>query len=316
MPILVTGGKGFIGREVVKRLWERGDEVVVMSRRPSHFPREMKDRVKAVSGDIREFSDVMRVVRDFQIDRIIHMVAVLTSAGEENPLAALQTNVLGMGNIFEAARIGGAKRIIFCSSVTVFGPQEVYGDRLLADEEILKNSALVYGATKALGEFMALKFEKRYGIEIPVLRIAPVYGRGREEWGGTAWTSQVVSAAVRGESVRIPLPSDQLGCFIYLDDVAEQLVRLCWVEKLNYRVYNSGGQTSTPGDFGRIIKKYYPEADIQFDEDAPRWPYAYQIDGARLAREINFQFRDLESGLWEQINQERSSLGQEALKRR
>ncbi len=87
-------------------------------------------------------------------------------------------------------------------------------------------------------------------------------------------------------------------------------------ERLNYRIYNSGGHTSTPKDFSDILKRYCPEADITFDQHAAWWPYSYRMDGTRIARELNLEMRDLEAGLLDQINEERLSLGLKALARR
>jgi len=316
MTILVTGGTGFIGQGVVKRLLNTGNKVVVMSRRSPSFPQEMKDRVESATGDIRVFEDVIRTLRDFKIDSIIHVAYTLTAEGEAHPLAAVQTNVLGSCNLFEAARICGGKRVVFCSSIGAFGPQECYGDRPVMDEETLMKPVSIYGATKVLNEFMAARFEKKYGIEVPLLRIAAVYGRGREERGVTAWTSQMIAAVARAQPVLIRLRSDQLACFIYVDDVAEQLVRLCLAEKLNYRVYNSGGYTSTPAEFREIVRKYYPDAHIEFDANAPWWPYPYKIDGTRVAKELGLELRRPEDGILDQMNQERLSLGLEPFERR
>ncbi len=315
MAVLVTGGTGFIGQGVVSKLVARGNQVVVLSRRPPALPKEFADQVKAVSGDIRVFSDVMKIVGDHKIDRIVHIAYTLTSEGEANPLSAVEVNVLGTCNLFEAARIHGTRRVVFCSSIAAFAPQTAYGDRPVMDEENLMKPGSIYGATKVLNEFMAGRFEKRYGVEIPTLRIVAVYGPGREERGVTAWTSHMISEVTRGKPAFIRLPSNNTASFIYVDDVAEQLTRLCLAEKLQYRVFNSGGYTATPREFGDIVKKYYPKADITFDENAPLWPYPYKIDGTRLAKEIQFEIRDPETGLLDQMNLERISLGLGPLKR-
>jgi len=224
--------------------------------------------------------------------------------------------VLGACYVFEAARMAKVERIVFCSSIAAYASQDCYGDRPVTEDEILMKPAFIYGATKVLDEFMAATFERKHGLEIPVLRIAGVYGKGREEGGLTTWTSQLVSNAVRGKPSFVPLRPDQQGSFIYVDDVVEQLIRLCLAERLNYKIYNSGGYTSTPKDFGDILKRYYPEADITFDQHASRWPYSYRMDGTRIARELNLEIRDLEAGLLDQINEERFSLGLQPLERR
>ena len=100
--------------------------------------------------------------------------------------------------------------MVFCSSIAAFSPQEKYGDRPLQDEEELMKPVSIYGATKVLNEFLTGRFEKRYGTEIPILRIAAVYGRGREERGVTAWTSQMIAGAVQEKPVTIKIPSRQL----------------------------------------------------------------------------------------------------------
>ena len=314
MGILVIGGTGFIGYKVVEKLVSRKQKVIVMSRRPRVFPEEYAGKVESVTGDIRLFSDVMRVLKDFKIDSIINIAYALTAEGEANPLVAIQVNCLGACNIFEAARISNIKRVIFCSSIAAYGNQECYGDRLVTEEDILMKPAFLYGATKMLTEFVASRYEKKYGMEAPILRISCVYGLGREERGLTAWTSEITSSVVRGKSVFIPVPSEMPASFISITDVAEQIARICLLEKLRYQVYNSGGCTAKVKEFSDIAKRYYPDADIKYDENAPAWPYVYKIDGSRIANEINYEVRDLNSALVEMLNQERHSLGRKPLK--
>ncbi|MBW2559043.1 MAG: NAD(P)-dependent oxidoreductase [Deltaproteobacteria bacterium] len=308
MKILVTGGAGFIGVCIAKKLLERNHQVVVMSRSPKISDPEVANKVEIMSGDMRVFNDVMKAVVLSKPDTIIHMAYALTAAGEADPHWAVQVNVMGTNNFFEAARLNGVKRVIFCSSMAAYAPQEMYGERQVGEEDLLKSGS-IYGQTKALNEFMAAKFEAKYGVEIPSVRISAVYGTGREARGVTAWTSQMVAAAVSGKPIKIALRSDQKANFIYVDDAAEQLVRLALAESLEHRIYNSGGVTSTPAQFATIVKKYYPDADIAFDEKAPIWPYPHLIDSTRLEKEIIFKVRDIEEGLLEQINQERSVRG-------
>jgi len=314
MRVLVIGGTGFIGYKVVEKLVLRTQKVVVMSRRSRVFPEEFSGKVESVTGDIREFSDIMRVLRDFKIDSIINIAYALTAEGEANPLAAIQVNCLGACNIFEAARLFNVKRVTFCSSIAAYGNQECYGDRPVTEEDILMKPAFLYGATKMLTEFVASRYEKKYGLEAPILRISCVYGLGREERGLTAWTSEIISSVVRGKSVLIPVPSEMPASFISISDVAEQIARICLLEKLHYKVYNSGGCTAKVKEFSEIAKRYYPDANIKYDENASPWPYVYKIDGARIANEINYEVRDLHGGLVKMLNQERHSLGLKPLK--
>lgn len=316
MRVLVTGGTGFVGRRVVDKLLNAGTHVIVLSRRPQTLHADMFKKVESVSADIRVFSDMMRVLSDFKVERIIHVAYTLTAEGEANPLSAIQTNVLGTSNIFEAARIHKIERVVFCSSIAAYAPQESYGDRFVREDEDVMKPVSIYGASKVLNEFMASRFEMRYGIEIPTLRIGAVYGSGREERGVTAWPSQMVSGAVKGKPVSIQLRPNQLASLIYLDDVAEQLLGLCLAKELKYRLYNSGGYISTPKEFFEIIKKYCPSADIKFNENAAPWPYAYKIEGKRISKELGWEIRQPEDGLLDMINQELTSLGLESIQKK
>lgn len=314
MRVLVTGGSGFIGLPTVKKLLKQNHEVTVISRNPKVNDPEISGRVTASSCDMRVFSDVMKVINTAAPDIIIHSAYALTAAGEADPYWAIQVNVLGSNNIFEAARLAGIKRVVFGSSIAVYAPQEVYGERYVDEQEPLLKSGSIYGQTKALNEFMASKFEAKYGMELPCLRISPVYGTGRADRGGvTAWTSEMIASVVAGKPAKIPLRSDQQADFIYVEDVAEQFVRLAEAETLGHSVYNTGGILSAPADFARVVKKYYPDAEISFNENAPKWPYPHLLDGRRLAGEINFQPIGIEECLLDQINIERRKQGMDPL---
>ncbi len=119
MAILIIGGTGFIGRAVVNRLLKTEDRVVVMSRRIHAFPKEIRDRVESVSGDVRRFPDIVSAISRYKIDKIIHIAFSLTKATADNPFGSTEVNVLGTSNVFEAARILGVKRIVICSSLGV-----------------------------------------------------------------------------------------------------------------------------------------------------------------------------------------------------
>lgn len=309
MRLLITGGAGFIGSRAAKKFVKQGHQVIIMSRNPKIEDPDLVSKVKVVSGDLRDFSDVMRIVAENKPDTIIHTAYALTAAGEANPHWAIQVNVLGTNNIYESARLYGVKRVIFGSSIAAYGPLQMYGERVVKEDDLLPKAPTIYGATKALNEFMAAKFEALYGVEIPSLRISAVYGTGRAARGLTAWTSQMIRAAVRNEKAKFPIQPGQKTSFIYVDDIAEQLVRLALKEKLDYRIYNSGGTISTPQEFAAIVRKYYPKMEIEFDEHVNIWPFPFNLDGSRLEKEIEFKIRTPEEGLLEQINLEKEAFG-------
>lgn len=313
MRILVTGGSGFVGQRVVNDLLAQGHKVIIFSRQPRLSPEQEQAGAVIARGDIRIFNDLIKTVKEHQVDRIIHVAYALTAEGEANPMLAMQVNALGGSHVFEAARLSGVDRVIFCSSIAAYASPDYYGDRAVTEDEDLMKPASIYGATKVLNEFIASRFEALYGTVIAVLRISAVYGTGREDRGVTAWTSQMVNAAVRRRQVSIRLRPDQSSNFIYVDDVSRQLTRLVLAGSLKHRVFNSGGYTSTSSEFATIVRKYYPDFEVHFDPQAPKWPYPHKVDGRRLENEIGFKPRSPEEGLLDQINQARAELGEAPL---
>jgi nucleoside-diphosphate-sugar epimerase len=116
-----------------------------------------------------------------------------------------------------------------------------------------------------------------------------------------------ISGPAIGNPVQLPFPSDNRDCWIYVDDCAEQLVRLSLKPKLNYLAYNSGGQSIRAGELASLVRFWLPEAKISFDEDAAHTPLVDDLDGSRLRDEIGFTLRPLRDGVLAHINEARQA---------
>src|SRR2546428_8576767 len=130
MSVLVIGGTGFIGPRLIRRLVARAEDVVCMDLNP--FAASLSDvalRAPVIRGDVTRFEDVMRTVIEVKPDRLINLAYGL-GAGEGNPHQVMLLDVLGMDNCFEAARLGGVRRVVYASSIAVSGQQSRFGDRL------------------------------------------------------------------------------------------------------------------------------------------------------------------------------------------
>ncbi len=134
MPIVVIGGTGFIGTRVIRRLAARGEEVAVMDINPgaASFD-DLAKQVRVTRGDVTQFDDVMRTMSDAKPARVINLSYFLGS--EHAPHVAMELNILGMDNCFEAARLCGVQRVVYASSVAVSGLQKHYGERLVNEDE-------------------------------------------------------------------------------------------------------------------------------------------------------------------------------------
>ena len=151
MSILVTGGNGFIGKRIVRELAERGEEVVCFDLAP---PPAQQDGVTYYRGDVTQLPQILEACNTHGVTRIIHMAALLPPDTEDRPHFSMQVNIGGTNNVFEAARWCGIERVVYASSIAVYGVQETFGDRPV-NEDDLPAPHNVYGMTKAVNDFAA-----------------------------------------------------------------------------------------------------------------------------------------------------------------
>lgn len=308
MSILIIGGTGFIGACLAERLVKRGEKVICFDLYP--VPEKVShlgDRVKVIVGDITRIEDVIAAIREFQIERIVNLAYMLGPESEANPHVAIRVNVMGMNNVFESARLMGIRRVVYASSIAVYGLQSSFGERPVIETDYC-HPTMTYGAHKLWNEFMAKKYMERYGMTIPGLRIAVVGGPGRKT-GLSAWASTYADNPALGKPAELPFRSDQKTLITYVEDAAEIFTRFCFAEKLNFPVYNSCAYAVTLQQLADTVKKFLPEAKIGFNEKAPDQPLIYNWSSERLEKELDFKLPPLEEMVRKHINEVRSAAG-------
>ena len=184
MQILVLGGSGLFGRKIVSHLLRDKDISGVVSMDvvspPAWFMKSIqKDSGKFhyVHGDVAELEDILDVIKTYSIERIVNMAFILTGAFEQHPRLAVKVNTLGTCNVFEAARLMGIKRVVYASSVGVYGTQDEYGDREVNEDDFM-HPINAYGVTKQLSEMLAGQYHDLYGINFSAIRPFLGYGHG------------------------------------------------------------------------------------------------------------------------------------------
>ena len=195
----------------------------------------------------------------------------------------------------------GIKRVVYASSIAVYGLQSSFGDRPVTEEDHCYPTS-VYMAHKLWNEFMARKYMERYGMVIPGLRIVNVAGMGRTK-GFSAWQSKCIDAVAVGKPFTIPSRRDQKLLIIYVDDTAELFARLCLEETLNYPVYNSPAYCVTAEEWANAIKEFVPDAEIEFDETAPEQPNVYNSSSERIEKELNFRISPLAEAIQRHVEE-------------
>ena len=247
MAILVLGGTGFIGPRLIRKLVERGNDVVCMDINPgaAAFP-GMEDQVRVMRGDVTQFEDVVHAISVAEPDRIINL-AYLLGGGEINPHLNLRLNILGMDNCFEAARLLGVNRVVYASSIAVSGQQSNFGDRLVNEDDGMFGTSQ-YATHKIFNEFQAKMYIQNYGLSITGIRPANVTGPDKVR--GSTDHVQCITLPARGEPVSFPHKA-MMRLPIHVEDIAEVFARVLLVDSSHHPIYNSGGHVHQPGRPGR-----------------------------------------------------------------
>ncbi len=234
MRILITGGAGFIGYYVTKRLLKEGYDIVVVDNGSrSSFLNEVKSLdVKLVLADIRDVYALWDVINN--IDAIIHLAALINAEESmRKPLLYHEVNVQGTLNILYVASKRGVKRMVLASSAAVYGEPK----KLPISEDHPLNPLSVYGATKVQGEVYFRLFSNIYNFSAIILRFFNVYGPGQKgEYSG------VITNFIRRGLGKKPLiiygDGRQTRDFVYVEDVANAVLRS--LEMKGFNIFNIG----------------------------------------------------------------------------
>ena len=312
VKFLVTGGTGFIGWRVAQNLLRRGIPVVVGE---LHEDAAVKTKLPGAEFVPLDVSDTNSVKVVFQkhpdITHTIHLAYLMSAEVEANPHLGASVNILGMINLFDAAVRQKLARLVFTSSETYYGAsQKLFGDRDVVEDDFASTAEHVftYGVMKILNEFMAQKYVKKHNVSIACTRPPVVFGHGRKR-GSVLWAEDFATLPALEKPVTLPFPAHTHDCWIYVDDCAEQLVRLALKPQISHFAYNNGGETVMASQLAEIVRHWLPEAKISFDESKPTTPLIDRMSGARLEREIDFKLRSLAEGVRAHINETRISAG-------
>jgi len=306
MSVLVIGATGFIGPRLIRRLVARGESVVGMDLNPGAAAfADVPIGAPVVRGDVTQFEDVMRTVLDVKPDRLINLAYGL-GAGEGNPHQVMRLDILGMDNVFEAARLAGVKRVVYASSIAVSGQQSNFGDRPATEDDPVYGTTQ-YAMHKAFNEFQARKYIKNYGMSIVGVRPANVTGPDKVR--GSVDHVQIMTEPARGKPVHLP-QKGLMRLLVHVEDMAEIFARVLLAEAPRHSLYNSGGIPVSLGDLADIVRGFLPDAQITFAGEGGREDSGnYLVDNTRLGKEFGIEFPGLHTRVLEVINDVRRSEG-------
>ncbi|MFC1981639.1 NAD-dependent epimerase/dehydratase family protein [Chloroflexota bacterium] len=269
MSILVTGGTGLIGSNVVRTLIDKGREVIILDRQP--FPseqnnvlRDVPDKYKLVIGNVADLAYTLDIVKKYHVEGIIHLASMMPQAANEHPIEGLHVNIIGSANMLEAARILDLKRVILTSSSAVYGAvDDIFTPR--HEEEIILPATGIYALSKITIEQLTYTYRALYGVDTVVLRPQAVYGPGEQGHRSTLPISEMVSDALAGKSIVRESGGDSVTSLTYVKDYAKGVVQAYDCPKLPYHIYNLGyGQNRTMFEVAEVLRNLFPNLTIKF----------------------------------------------------
>ena len=244
MRYLITGGRGFVGEWVVRKLEREGNEVVIMSNL-SHPSEESAGR-KFSYGDVRYAFDVDKAVRD--VDVVIHLAArINVDRSREFADPFFETNVRGTYNVLEACR-KFKKKLVMASTSEALGSMRMECCGLHTPDkkdykegEYFSKTGIMsrgmneahpyspdnpYGATKAAADMLAIGWHKSFGVDVTILRSFNITGIGQSFDKEGAFVPKVINKVINGENPTIFGAGDQTRDYVYVADVADAYYRL------------------------------------------------------------------------------------------
>jgi len=324
MKVLVLGGSGLFGRKTAAALLKDSDIATVVSMDlmppPEWFMKtisENTDKFHYVRGDVSQIEDILNVMKLHSIDRVINWAFIMIGGGAiVDPRLATKVNVLGMSNSFEAAKIMGANRVIYASSETVYGPQAMYGDREVTEDD-QTNPTHSYAVCKKYAEIMAADYSQQFGMNFTGLRPTIGYGHGGRS-PAQFWSDLPSNCAV-GKPFSMEADGKGLMSLVSADDLAEFTRLLIKAPSSPHPVYNIGGPATSALDVAEVVKKYIPDADITFGDRSMMDPEGktglpWKVSMKRAIDDFGFSCMPLEKAVLIHINDARLEAGLEPIK--
>ncbi len=265
MKVLVTGAAGFIGSALTLRLLERGDSVIGIDNHNDYYDPAIKEGRLARHAthpnythlriDIADRKAMQKVFADYKPQRVVNLAA---QAGVrysiENPLAYIDSNIVGFAHILEGCRHNGVEHLVYASSSSVYGANTTMP---FSVHHSVDHPLSLYAASKKSNELMAHTYSHLYSLPTTGLRFFTVYGPwGRPDMALFKFTKAILA----GEKIPVFNYGRHRRDFTYIDDIVEGVIRVLdhpasenpnWnsdrpdpgASKAPWRVYNIGNNS-------------------------------------------------------------------------
>lgn len=296
---LITGGAGFIGSNIARRLVSLNKRVIILDNlstgRLSNLD-DIKNKIKYIKGDITNLDLLNRAFKS--VDFVLHQAALRSVPYSiDHPREANKVNVEGSLNVLMAAKKNGVKRVVYASSSSVYGERE----GALRKEDMETNPVSPYAVSKLAGEYYCRMFPSLYGLETVSLRYFNVFGPYQDP---NSQYSAVIPIFIKAiASYKSPVIHDdgkQSRDFTYIDNVVLANILACTAKNAGGEYINvaTGERTSVLEIFNKICKILGKSIKPKFGPRRPGDVKHTQADILKAKRLLNYKPQvDFDEGL-------------------
>lgn len=242
MKILITGGAGFIGSHLVRKLQSENVQFIVVDNLSTGSLENLPENVSFVNLDIRK-PELWDLMEKEKFDAVVHFAAqTMVNISIDDPVNDMDENVHGTVNVLEGAKNTGIKRIVFSSTAAAYG--DVTEEQLPVKENELLQPMSFYGLSKVTAEKYLAMYHLCFGLDYVVLRFANVYGERQGNGGEGGVISIFGKQIAQDKQITIFGDGGQTRDFIYAGDIANGVWAALNTKNVN-TVYNLSTQKET-----------------------------------------------------------------------
>lgn len=286
--ILVTGSVGQIGSELTLALRERyGNDSVVAGGRKTQPSEELRDSGPFEIVDCTDIEAVNRVVKNYRVDTIYHLAALLSAVAENNPQLAWQVNVNALVNVLEVAREHNCA-VFTPSSIGAFGPTTPTDN---TPQDTIQRPTSMYGVTKVSGELLCDYYYEKFGVDTRGLRYPGIISYVTLPGGGTTdYAVQIFYDAIKHRRYTCFLKQGTKLDMMYMPDAIKSAIAIMEANpsKLKHRnAFNVSAMSFAPEEIAAEVTRLIPEFTMDYEVDplrqsiADSWPNSMDDSAAK-----------------------------------